>query len=88
LPAHWEGGVRAKFQNVAAKKFASPSEGVAEEGCGGNSAAPERSAGAKRRRSKFSVRIFAKKVRISFRVWSQLGQNELDAFSVLNLWMR
>ena len=27
------------------------SEGVAEGGCGGNSAAPERSAGAKRRRS-------------------------------------
>jgi len=33
------------------KNFASPSEGVAEGGCGGNSATPERSAGAKRRRS-------------------------------------
>ena len=33
---------------VAAKKFGSPSEGAAEGGCGGNSAAPERSVGAKR----------------------------------------
>ncbi|OGF74361.1 hypothetical protein A2W57_02895 [Candidatus Giovannonibacteria bacterium RIFCSPHIGHO2_02_43_16] len=28
--------------NNSAKKFASPSEGAAEGGCGGNSAAPER----------------------------------------------
>ncbi|KKU38066.1 MAG: hypothetical protein UX53_C0036G0005 [Candidatus Azambacteria bacterium GW2011_GWB2_46_37] len=34
LPAHWEGGARA---TVGAK-----SEGAAEGGCGGNSAAPER----------------------------------------------
>jgi hypothetical protein len=34
-----------------------PSEGAAEGGCGGNSAAPERSAGAKRRRS---IRVFCK----------------------------
>jgi len=26
LPAHWEGGARARFQNVAAKKFARPRE--------------------------------------------------------------
>ena len=39
--AHWEGGARTSFQNVAAKNFASPSEGAAEGGCGGNSAAPE-----------------------------------------------
>ena len=33
------------FMNlVAAEKFASPSEGAAEGGCGGNSAAPEHSA--------------------------------------------
>ena len=42
---------------VATKKFESPSEGAAEGGCGGNSAAPERSAGAKRRRS---IRVLRK----------------------------
>ncbi|MBI4098322.1 MAG: hypothetical protein HY426_04770, partial [Candidatus Levybacteria bacterium] len=41
LPAHWEGGARARFLSVATKKFASPSEGAAEGGSGGNSAAPE-----------------------------------------------
>ena len=34
-----------------------PSEGTAEGGCGGNSAAPERSAGAKRRRSFVRIRL-------------------------------
>ena len=43
--------------NNSAKKFASPSEGAAEGGYGGNSAAPERSAGAKRRRS---IRVLRK----------------------------
>src|SRR3989344_2329615 len=33
------------------------SEGAAEGGCGGNSAAPERSAGAKRRRSVIRIRL-------------------------------
>jgi len=33
------------------------SEGAAEGGCGGNSAAPERSAGAKRRRSFVGIRL-------------------------------
>jgi len=42
LPAHWEGGARARINQVFAKKFASPSEGEAEGGCGGNSASPER----------------------------------------------
>jgi len=37
------------------------SEGAAEGGCGGNSAAPERSAGAKRRRS-VSFKIGSRKV--------------------------
>jgi len=32
LPAQWEGGARARFQNSSAKKFARPSEGVAEGG--------------------------------------------------------
>ena len=32
------------FMNIVAKKFSRPSEGGAEGGCGGNSAAPERSA--------------------------------------------
>ena len=41
LSAHWEGGARARFHNAAAKKFVSSSEGAAEGGCGGNSAAPE-----------------------------------------------
>ena len=41
LPAHWEGGARARINQVFAKKFASPSEGEAEGGCGGNSASPE-----------------------------------------------
>ena len=44
-----------------AKIFRCGSEGAAEGGCGGNSAAPERSAGAKRRRSvpfKIGSRIF------------------------------
>ena len=36
---------------LSAKKFFASREGAAEGGCGGNSAAPERSAGAKRRRS-------------------------------------
>jgi hypothetical protein len=36
---------------LAEKKFLASREGAAEGGCGGNSAAPERSAGAKRRRS-------------------------------------
>src|SRR3989338_1232116 len=35
------------------------SEGAAEGGCGGNSAAPERSAGAKRRRGSFPQNGFA-----------------------------
>ena len=34
-----------------------PSEDTAEGGCGGNSAAPERSAGAKRRRSVIGIRL-------------------------------
>src|SRR3989344_7025423 len=42
LPAHWEGGARARINQVFAKKFASPSEGEAEGGGGGNSASPER----------------------------------------------
>ena len=37
----------------------SPSEGAAEGGCGGNSAAPERSAGAKWRRVSFPQNGFA-----------------------------
>src|SRR3989338_2633667 len=41
-PAHWEGGARKRKNQVFAKKFASPSEGEAEGGCGGNSASPER----------------------------------------------
>jgi len=44
-------GGRGKEKNLPAEKIGSPSEGAAEGGCGGNSAAPERSAGAKRRRS-------------------------------------
>jgi len=32
LPAHWEGGARARFQNAAAANFRSPSEGVAGGG--------------------------------------------------------
>jgi len=40
---------RASFAGLNGDDF--QSEGVAEGGCGGNSAAPERSAGAKRRRS-------------------------------------
>jgi len=39
------------------QNFVSPSEGAAEGGYGGNSAAPERSAGAKRRRS---IRVLRK----------------------------
>ncbi|OGN07450.1 MAG: hypothetical protein A2669_01900 [Candidatus Yanofskybacteria bacterium RIFCSPHIGHO2_01_FULL_48_25b] len=39
-----------KERKLFSKKFAVPSEGATEEGCGGNFAAPERSAGAKRRR--------------------------------------
>ena len=39
------------LQILPAEKIGSPSEGAAGGGCGGNSAAPERSAGAKRRRS-------------------------------------
>ena len=43
LPAHWEGGARARIDmKVAAKISVRPSEGAAEGGCGGNSAAPER----------------------------------------------
>ena len=47
------------FFNVAAGFFRrnARSEGAAEGGCGGNSAAPERSAGAKRRRS---IRVLRK----------------------------
>ena len=30
LPAHWEGGVRARFQNASAKNSVSPSEGATE----------------------------------------------------------
>src|SRR3989304_2229116 len=42
LSAHWEGGARTKFHNVAAEIAVRPSEGMAEGGCGGNSAMPER----------------------------------------------
>ena len=75
MSAHWVGGARTRFKIVAAKKFASPSEGAAEGGRGGNSAAPERPA----ERSEAvldqkSVSGFSrKKVRISSRVWSQIG---------------
>ena len=53
LPAQREGGARAILSRVrfSEKKLAKQSEGAAEGGCGGNSAAPERSAGAKRRQS-------------------------------------
>src|SRR3989344_5739047 len=44
---------RSTFLNCLARAFLPQiqSEGAAEGGCGGNSAAPERSAGAKRRRA-------------------------------------
>src|SRR3989338_1680799 len=42
LSAHWDGGARTKFYNAAAEKSVRPSEGMAEGGCGGNSAMPER----------------------------------------------
>ena len=63
LPAHREGGARASIEFVIAKNPVRPSKGMAEGGCGGNSAAPERSAGAKRRRS------------VSFKVGSSKVQN-------------
>ena len=49
------------FNSVAAGFFRRNvrSEGAAEGGCGGNSAAPERSAGAKRRRASFPQNGFA-----------------------------
>jgi len=48
------GGWDKEKKEKAAEKFLrSPSEGAAEGGCGGNSAAPER--------SNFAVRIFVKK---------------------------
>jgi len=68
LPAHWEGGARARINQIAAKKFASPSEGAAEGGCGGNSAAPERSAERSEAVQKSTSGFSLKKVRISFRV--------------------
>ncbi|MDO8664424.1 MAG: hypothetical protein Q7K44_02655 [Candidatus Liptonbacteria bacterium] len=40
LPAHWEGGAGARIDFVAAKNPVRPSEGMAEGGCGGNSALP------------------------------------------------
>jgi len=41
LPAHWAGGARARKIVIAAKNSVRTSEGAAEGGCGGNSAAPE-----------------------------------------------
>ena len=38
LPAHWEGGARASIEFVIAKNPVRPSKGMAEGGCGGNSA--------------------------------------------------
>ena len=43
LPAHWEGGARARINQIAAKKFASPSEGGAGGGGGGDCGGPGRS---------------------------------------------
>ena len=50
---------RSTILNCLARAFLPQiqSEGAAEGGCGGNSAAPERSAGAKRRRS---IRVLRK----------------------------
>ena len=45
------------YMVIAAKNFRRGSEGAAEGGCGGNSAAPERSAGAKRRRSVVGIHL-------------------------------
>ncbi|KKU33715.1 MAG: hypothetical protein UX48_C0045G0006 [Candidatus Azambacteria bacterium GW2011_GWB1_46_27] len=48
LPAHWEGGARATsflaahFAKQNTNSVGAKSEGAAEGGCGGNSAAPER----------------------------------------------
>jgi len=48
---------RASFAGLNGGGF--QSEGEAEGGCGGNSASPERSAGAKRRRVSFPQNGFA-----------------------------
>jgi len=66
----WEGGANMTplfFFEFSAAHFAKrnlngggfQSEGAAEGGCGGNSAAPERSAGAKRRRASSLQNSFA-----------------------------
>src|SRR3989338_7269177 len=62
LPAHWAGGARAKnsavhFALQNTNPVGTKSEGAAEGGGGGNSAAPERSARAKRGRSFVGIRL-------------------------------
>ena len=53
----------------------SRSEGAAEGGCGGNSATPERSAGAKWRRSDFPSKNVRAKFRISHKIKEQSDYN-------------